>query len=149
MEYLYRYVSIYADPQNNLIIIPTGCSPTRGTTVDLDLAVQLLQPYTDQELERMIYQIMDECFSVIPDDEDKVTPIEKLLKIKGYSRAVKERRFISFLWDIDEGYIITPTKKVPRQGYCHMVDKSFRLGMNPKEGEIAKAIREAMKLSTP
>ncbi len=148
MEYLYRYVTIYADLNNNLIIFPTGNSPTRGTTVDLDIPVQLFNPYTDEELEKVIFQAMDLCFSIIPDDNDKVTPIEKLLKIKGYAKTVKERRFISFFWNVDEGYRITPTKKESRQGYCSMVDKAIRLGLNPREGEIAKAIREAMKLST-
>ncbi|WP_033166105.1 hypothetical protein [Clostridium sp. KNHs205] len=148
MEYLYRKLSIYADPDDNLIIFPTGLSLKWEVTVILDLPVQLLNPYTDEELEKAIYQSMDQCFSIVPDDENKTTPIEKFLNIKGYSRAVKERRLIFFFWNVDEGYRITPTKKESRQGYCSMVDKAIRLGLNPKEGEIAKAIREAMKLST-
>ncbi|WP_033166103.1 hypothetical protein [Clostridium sp. KNHs205] len=150
MEYLYRNLSIYADPNDNLIIFPTGESPKReGATVILNLPIQLLYPYTDEELEKSIYKAMDLCFSIIPDDEDKTTPIEKFLNIKGYSRAVKERRLIFFFWNVDEGYIITPSQKIPRQGYSSIDEKEFRLGMNPKEEEIAKAIREAMKLSTP
>ncbi len=147
MNYLYRDLSIYADPDDNLIIIPTGHSPKRGGLIELNLPVQLLSPYSDIELEKVINQTLDRCFSIIPED-DKMTPIEKFLSIKGYSRAVKERRFISFFWNVDEGYRITPTKKESRQGYCSMIDKAIRLGLNPKEGEIAKAIREAMKLST-
>lgn len=149
MEYLYKDVLIYADPNDNLIILPTGDSPKRGVTVGLDLVFQILSPYSDVELENVIYQTLDLCFSMIPNDDDKSTPIEKFLKIKEYSKAVKGRRFISLSWNVDEGYIITPTKKVPRQGYCFIEDRAIRLGMNPNEGEIARAIREAMKLSTP
>ncbi len=149
MEYLYKILFIYADPNDNLIILPTGTSPKRGTTVGLDLPFQLFNPYTDEELEKEVHQAMDCCFCIIPEDNDRVTPLEKLLKIKGYSRAVKERRFISFFWNVDEGYIITPSQKTPRQGYNSIKGKEIRLGLNPKEGEIAKAIREAMKLSSP
>jgi len=148
MKYRYRYVSIYADSSDNLIIIPTGVQEKWGGAVDIDLAVQLNSPYSDEELEKVVFTAFDKCFSITPDEQIKETAIEKFLNVKGYSKAVKDRRFISFFWNDDEGYIITPTQKVPRQGYCHLNDKAFRLGMTPKSNEIAKAIREAVLISS-
>ena len=148
MEFLYKNVSIYADTSDNLIIIPTGNSEKWGGAVDIDLAFQLNSPYTDEELEESINKALVQCFSLKPNEDIKETVIERFLKIKGYSKAVKERRFVSLFWNVNEGYIITPTKKVPRQGYVHINDKSFRLGLKPQMGEIGLAIREAMKLST-
>jgi hypothetical protein len=132
----------------NLIIIPTGRSEKWGGALDLDLPIRLDFPYNDDDLENEIYYAFEQCFSLIPDENAKETVLEKALNIKGYSKAARDRRFISAFWNVDEGYIVTPTQKVPRQGYCHLTEKAFELGSNPKKREIATAIRAAISIST-
>ena len=116
--------------------------------IDINLAFQLKSPYTDEELEKSISKALVQCFRLKPNEDIKETVIERFLKIKGYSKAVNERRFVSLFWNVDEGYIVTPTKKVPRQGYVHINDKALKLGLKPRMGEISLAIRQAIKLST-
>lgn len=146
MDYLFRSIIIYVDPKDNLIIIPTGYSE-KTYTIGIDLVSQLDAPYNDEEIEHAIKTAYDQCFTKKPDENIKETPIERFLKVKGYKKAVKDKKVINFFWNVDEGYTITPTKMIPKQGYAHMIDRAFRLGHNPQKGEIAKAIREAMKIS--
>jgi hypothetical protein len=147
MQYDYRCVNVYADPKDNLIVIPTSKSKKwGGVTTEIDIVYQITVPYTDDELEKTLMNVMELCFTKNPDD-DNISPIAKYLNVKSYSTAVKNRRYICFRWDIDDGYYIIPTKKIPREGYSHQQDKIIMLGKNIEQGKLAEAVKEALSQS--
>ena len=151
MGYDYRSVIVYADAKDNLFILPTGESKRLcGATMELDILKHLAFPFSDEEVEEALLESMDLCFSEDPDDAPGYrTVMEKYLNVKGYAKAVKDKKCIIFHWDVDDGYSITATQKVPKEGYIHLKDKVISLGMDIKKGELAKALKEAMQLSTP
>ncbi|RCX07643.1 hypothetical protein DFR58_1503 [Anaerobacterium chartisolvens] len=149
MVYDYKCVSVYADPNNNLIIIPNGQSQKwGGATAEIDIVNEILVPYSDDDLEKALINAMELCYSKDPDADGDISPIAKHLKVKGYSKAVKNKRYICFRWDIDDGYYLIPTEKVPKRGYVHQEDKIIMLGKNIEYGKLAQAVKEALNLAT-
>lgn len=147
MKVTYKTVLVYVDEKDNIIAIPTGESDKYGL-MGLDIVFELNLPYSDEQLEVFLKGVMDKCYSKKADDSAELSTLEKFLKIKGFAKAVKCRRLINFDWFKESGYAIVPTNKKPKQGYVHMEDKIIKLGKEPNEGELSKAFKEAMKLST-
>lgn len=147
----YRVVFIYADARDNLFIVPTGeAKRLYGGTMEIELIKHLPYPYRDEEVEEALVEAMKLCFTKDPDDAPGYrTAIEKYLNIKGYAKAVKDKKLIEFHWDIDDGYSVIPSQKIPKQGYIDLTDKTIWLGKEIKKGELARALKEAMEISTP
>lgn len=148
MEYPYKCVQIYVDVKNNLYIAPTSRSEKWGGAImEIDLISQLNSPYSDYELEEVILKAMEFCYTKDPDDNLKSTAIEKFFNIKGYSRAVKDKRLITFEWSNNIGFTVTPTCKIQKKGYVNIEDKIFLLGHNLERDALANAVRESITLS--
>ena len=146
MSITYKTVSVYIDENDNIIAIPVGESEKYGL-MGIDIVFSLSSPYSDEQLEQLLLEAMKKCYFQKADDSSGVSPLEKFLKVKGYAKAVKNKRLISFDWFKDEGYIVIPTEKKPRYGFVNIDDKSIRLGTEFKSGMLANAFREAMKIS--
>ena len=71
----------------------------------------------------------------------------KILKVKGYQKAVRQMRFVCVNWDLDDGYSIVPTENRGKNGFTHLEDETISLGSTPSEGVLATAIRTAISLS--
>jgi hypothetical protein len=143
---IYRCVLIYADLENNLWIVPTGRSEKMGgAIIGIDIVSGLRSPYSDDELISALKRAMGQCFSMVPDDSLKESAIERYLKVKGYEKAVKNKKLIQFEWNIDDGFYITPTKK-EKKGYGFLDDMQIALGNNFKDEELVKGINEALNL---
>ncbi|MDD2372739.1 MAG: hypothetical protein PHI03_13845 [Bacteroidales bacterium] len=147
MKITYKTVNVYVDEKDNLLALPTGESDKYGLK-NLDIVFQLSSPYNDSQLEQFLIAAMDKCYSLKADDTPGPTVLEKHLGIKGYAKAVKSRRLVNYDWVLNSGYVVIPTNKKPRQGFVHQEDKTIKLGKELKTGELAKAFREAMQLST-
>lgn len=143
----YRLVNIYADPNNNLIIISNGQSQKwGGVTAEIDVVNIMTFPYSDEEVEEALINAMKLCYTKNPDD-DNLSPIEKYLRVKGYSKAVKDKRLVCFRWDIDDGYYLIPTEKIPKRGFVHKEDKAIMLGEAIGKGKLSASLKEALGLS--
>ncbi|WP_430509153.1 hypothetical protein [Gottfriedia solisilvae] len=149
MDYAFKAVTIYVDSKDNLFNVPNGISEKYGgASMEIDKIRSLDSPYTDNQIEELLKDALSLCFSLNPNEEDtSLTPIEKFLGVKGYAKAVKDKKLIVLNWNIDEGYYITPTEKLPRKGYAHLKKYRINLGLELMKGELAKAVRDAIQLS--
>lgn len=147
MRITFKTVSVYADEKDNLLALPAGESEKYGLK-DLDIVFQLNSPYNDSQLEQFLIGAINKSYSQKADDILRPTVLEKYLGVKGYAKAVKSRRLVGFDWFLDSGYVVMPTNKIPKQGFVHQEDKAIKLGKETKSGELARAFREAMQLST-
>jgi hypothetical protein len=143
MVHDYKSINIYADPQNNLFLIPKGESS--DLTMELDIIHELKHPYSDEELENALLESMDLCYSKLPSEELN-SIIVKHLGLKSYSKAIKDKRLVIFDWNSSEGYIVVPSIK--KRGYEHLTEQSIFLGKSFKNGELANAVKKAMELSS-
>jgi hypothetical protein len=154
MNYTYKMISIYVDHSGNLIIIPTTRTEKQGVTggaiVDINVPHRLNATYNDKELEDELMKAMEDCYTKDADSTSKVTPIEKILNIKSWGKAVKDKKLVDVSWTEEEGYQVTPTQKeqLPKRGYIYLEDQSIKLGKQLVPGKLAKAIKEAIKIST-
>lgn len=139
----YKIVSIYADFKNNLILIPNG--EAEDLQMELDLVSEIKIPYSEDQLEELLLKVMDQCFLIKPDIESKMSPIEKHLGIKGYSKATKGLKYVSFNWNSSDGFFFTPSIK--RKGYDYLPDETVYLGKSFQKGELAKAVKKALEIS--
>lgn len=146
MKVTYKSVIVYIDKDDTIIAIPMGKSK-KYCIAGIDLVLEIKKPYSDMELELFLKEAIDKCYSMKSDDSSEVSSLEKYLDIKGFAKAVKNRRVISFGWYYDIGYVLVPTHKKPRQGFVHMEDKTIKLGQELKEGELSKAFKEVAELS--
>src|SRR5690606_26594032 len=128
----YKIVTVYVDKNDNLIAIPSGESEKYGIK-ELDITFQLTSPYSDEELEICLMSALNKSYSQKADDSS-ISSIEKTLNVKGFEKAVRNRKVVLFEWLEDEGYFVTPTNKLPRRGFVHVEDKKAGLGKVILEG---------------
>ncbi|NIK80486.1 hypothetical protein FHS15_005676 [Paenibacillus castaneae] len=51
------------------------------------------------------------------------------------------------MWNDESGYVITPTNKVPYNGYEHQEDDSIVVGKKINLGDLANAVKIAIEKS--
>ncbi|CAM4134010.1 hypothetical protein [Saccharibacillus endophyticus] len=120
LYYTSKTISVYVDKKENLIIVPTGIWVPRGAVIDIDSIFELKFPYKKEELEEGLKKGFGSCYSQKVEAEfPEQSAIEKYLKVKSYNQAVKGRKLVSCRWTPEDGYEITPTRKIPRRGFVH------------------------------
>ena len=148
MKYDYKMVNIYIDKNGTLYVVPTGESKKfGGAIVDLDLIVKLDFPYSDNDLENSLMRAIEDCFSIEPNVSLSVSALERFLNIKGFSKAVKDKRLVILEWNCDEGYFFLPTKKLTKQGFEHLESEKIYVGKKLIKGVLSKKFMDAIKLS--
>ncbi|MBS4198144.1 hypothetical protein KHA93_00530 [Bacillus sp. FJAT-49732] len=96
--------SIFSDLEGNLIIIPNSRSKKyEGSLSQVDTVFKLNSPFSDSELEGKLNKALDLFDVLTPDEESKESVIEKVLGIKGYSKATKSLKYVSIYWNEHEG----------------------------------------------
>ncbi len=146
MGYKYKLVSVYITSNEDIIIIPRGISKKwGGVTCDLDMHHVLDRGYSDEKIESYLLRALDEWNVIEPNGKLRPSVIEKLLKIRGYAKAIQNMRFISVEWYSDEGYKIEPSKNV-KNGFEHPEEDAICIGKSIRNGNLAQAFREAVKL---
>ncbi|MCM3666263.1 hypothetical protein M3204_17745 [Mesobacillus subterraneus] len=140
----YGIVSIFIDSLGNLYIIPNSPSKKyEGSLSQVEKVFKLAAPYTYEELEQKVNVALD-LFGVIkPDDESKESVIEKVMGLKGYSKATKTLKYISIYWDFEKGYSVEPFQKEKR-GYTILEDKIIDVVRDYKPGQLAESILQAV-----
>jgi len=141
----FKSVSIYVTPDEDLFILSRGISRKwGGAIIDIERYRFLEKSYTDDMLETCVLEAFEDWNSIEPADELKPTAIEKILKIKGYLKAVKRMSYINVEWDSDEGYKIIPTKNNGKKGFVHLEEEVISIGGTVRDGNLAHAIRTAI-----
>ncbi|RSD27794.1 hypothetical protein [Mesobacillus subterraneus] len=140
----YGFVSIFIDSFSNLYIIPNSPSKKyEGSLSQVEKVFKLAVPYTDEELEQKVNEALD-LFGVIEaDDEGKESVIEKVMGIKGYSKATKTLKYISIYWDFEKGYVVEPYQKEKR-GYTVLEERTIDVVRDYKPGQLAESIQQAL-----
>jgi hypothetical protein len=154
LNHTFKMVSIYIDYTGNIILIPTTRAEKKGVIggaiADIDIAHQLNTPYTNEELETELMKALAECYSKEADMQSKTTVIEKLLNIKGWEKAVNDKKLVDLTWTEEGGYEVTPTRKEhkPKRGYTYLSTQAIKLGKQVAPGGLAKAVATAIEIST-
>ncbi|WP_223596167.1 hypothetical protein [Neobacillus bataviensis] len=143
-----KFVHIYCNTLNNLIIIPCGessKSKLKRVHIEIDAVSKVNYPYDENELEETLFRSMELCHSKEPDVESKQSIIERELGISGYNKATKKLvrkklKRILFQWNNIEGYSIRPLCR----GYLekHII----LLGKNIEQGQLAEAVKKTINL---
>ncbi|WP_441913433.1 hypothetical protein [Paenibacillus sp. MCAF9] len=145
-KHRYKNVNIYVSKHKDLFMIPTGSSKKFGIA-EINIVNELKSPYTDEGIEEKLLLTFDQCFTKNPDELINITPIELHFKIKGWTNAVRNKKLISCMWNDESGYVITPTNKVPYNGYEHQEDDSIVVGKKINLGDLANAVKIAIEKS--
>ncbi len=149
MNYKFRIVEIYVDSSGNLVFLPTGISEKlKGAIKTINLPTQLMVPYTSELIGKTALLVMEQCFSKSPDNDFKETILEHLYNIKGYNKAVKGRKLVTFEWREEEGYKIVPHDKIDKQGYVIKKDEVIYLGKDLTYEKLADALAKAIEISS-
>jgi hypothetical protein len=148
MLHEYKIISVYADSNGDILILSCGESKKWGGTIEIDVEQRLNAPFTLEELESKLMLSFTNCFSKELDENSKVTAIEKILKIKGYSKAVKNKKLVHVDWDVNEGYSVIPTDKIPKRGYVHQTSNVILIPLEYKKNTLADAVIKAISLSS-
>ena len=96
MEREFYTISIYVDGDENLIGIPCGESEQYGIA-DIDTVMLLKAPYTAEQVENFIEQVIDACYTKKHNDESPVSTIERYTKKKGFINATADLTLISIV----------------------------------------------------
>jgi hypothetical protein len=145
----YKQLNIYFDiKSSNIIIISTGRNAVYGGTSEIDRIQEVGYPYDAEQLYQKITNSLNNCYSLESYINDKPTPIENYLKIKGYGKAVKGKKLLILSWSLDTGYIIVPTEKIKKRGYVHIQDKMIKLGQELEKNNLLHSIIQATRASS-
>lgn len=140
----FKNVRIYYDVKGTIYLIPTGISRKFNVPMDIHIVNTLVQPITEDELDALLYKTLDQCYSLYP-EEDSISPIERFLKVRGYSKAVKDKKYVSLGWNTFEGYSVTPTQRSKgKKGYVHLESLTKTFTLEPGKGQLARAVLQAI-----
>ena len=140
-------VSVYIKSNDDLIIIPNGISKKwGGATCELDIYHVLEQGYSDVSVESYLLRAFDEWNVVEPSEKLRPSNIEKILKIRGYAKAIQSMKYISVEWYSDGGYKIVPYENRGKNGFYCLEEDTICIGKTIQDGNLVQAFREAVKL---
>lgn len=143
----YKVITVYADTNGEILILSCGGSKKYGGTVEIDVEQRLNDSYSLEELEEKLMLSFANCYSKVFDENLKVTALEKIVNIKGYSKAVKNKKLILVDWTQSEGYSVIPTDKIPQRGFVHQTENAIFVPLVYPENALAEAVVEAISLS--
>ncbi|MGN0522414.1 MAG: hypothetical protein ACI4IQ_07240, partial [Eubacterium sp.] len=132
-------ISVYTDESEDMIGIPCGESDKYGIA-DIDKVVLLKAPYTDDELESFIEEVISHCYTKKHNDASPVSTIEKYTKKKGFVNATADYTLISIV-KTKESYSLMPTFDDPEKGPLAIDDDEHILANPYKKGELAEVIK--------
>lgn len=143
----FRNLSIYYSEDGKFIVLPTGVSEKwYGAILDLEIFYVLGSDSSDEVLETILHQAEKLCFQKTNDDLKK-SSIEKLFN-KSHLRTIKGMKLVVLMWQENKGYFVRPTANKGKEGFIHMEDKILHLDLDLQPGDLAKAVRTAVELST-
>ena len=117
-----------------------------GIITGIDIIERITAPYEAKEVERVLLSMMDNWCSLVP-VEGELSPLEKLLGVKGYAKAVKGKKLIHFTWSKKNGYSIVPTIR-EKTGFVVNEDKIINLGEVITTESLIEALYHALEIST-
>ncbi len=138
MDREFYTISVYVDDNENLIGIPCGESDKYGIA-DIDKVVLLHAPYSDDQVESFVEEVISYCYSKKHNDDDPVSAIEKYTKKKGFVNATAELTLISIVKTKD-AYSLMPTFNDYEKGPLAIDDDEHILANPYKSGELAEVI---------
>ena len=146
-EHDYKEIYFYADKNSNLLAIPTGLCLNPDMIVGLNIINILEYPYSDDDVEQLIFETFDQCYSEIKADLKEPGILIKHFGRKDYSKAMKKLKLLIIRWDKDIGYSATPIRGDLKQNNV-LEDKIRIIGLSPEKGETVTAIKQAFEDAT-
>lgn len=145
----FKSIGVYFDKDGNLIGIPSTIVEKWNSLVDIDGIIRLNTPYSDEELESFLKTVFDRCYSQTLEELPKPSALQRFLGVKSYTASIKGLGFVNLRWLKSEGYKVTPTWRNARQksSFDHMDEKTIQIANGFLCGELANALKQAMKLS--
>lgn len=148
MKFDFKNVTVYIDKSEDILIVPCGIWPAHNITAEISNIVELKHPYTLEQLQFALEEGLQLCYSQnVDSDFPKVTSLEKYLNVKGYKKAIKNKKVVSLFWNKEDGYQVTPTTYADKKGFVHQEENTIILGAKPASLGIAEAVVKAITLS--
>ncbi len=144
MEKEFYTISVYVDKDENMIGIPCGESEKYGIA-DIDKVVLLKAPYTDEQIESFIEEVISYCYTKKHNDDNPLSTIEKYTKKKGFVNATADLTLLSIV-KMKENYSLMPTFNDYEKGPL-AIDDDERIILNPyQKGEMAEIIKDFIQV---
>ena len=144
----FKSIAIYVDKEDTLYAVPTGENPYYNIDIEIDILNILKSPYSNDEIYDLVIKTFDQCYTMIREDIHDPGPLHNYFNVKTYGRAVKGLKYIYVNWSKDEGYKITPTKRVPREGFIHLEDLEKELGHALTPDTLSYFLKQAISESS-
>ena len=144
MEKEFYTISVYVDKDENMIGIPCGESDKYGIA-DIDKVVLLKAPYTDDQIESFIEEVISYCYTKKHNDDNPLSTIEKYTKKKGFVNATADLTLLSIV-KMKDNYSLMPTFNDYEKGPL-AIDDDERIILNPyQKGEMAEIIKDFIQV---
>jgi len=146
-EHDYKRIDINVDEKGTIFAVPTGQCLNPTIIIGLNILNILEAPYSESELTQLIFKTFDQCYTEKKKNLKEPGILLTHFGRKNYSKAVKKLKYICFDWSKNEGYSITPTREDLKQNNILEAKRKI-LGFEPKDNEIADALKRAIEEST-
>lgn len=144
MEKEFYTISVYVAKDENMIGIPCGESDKYGIA-DIDKVVLLKAPYTDEQIESFIEEVISYCYTKKHNDDNPLSTIEKYTKKKGFVNATADLTLLSIV-KMKDNYSLMPTFNDYEKGPL-AIDDDERILLNPyQKGEMAEIIKDFIQV---
>jgi hypothetical protein len=148
MENNFKDLKVYVTSNEDLYIFSCGENEKYGGTMSIDAVTELKIPYADSAIEDTIHMAFNKCFSKKP-DYGRVSVVERYFGIRGFKKATANMKLVTVIWNKDKGYrVVASQKESIKGGYIPLLKQEINLGKEIKTGDIARAIKEAIKISS-
>ncbi|WP_054025025.1 hypothetical protein [Bacillus sp. FJAT-28004] len=130
-KHTFKRLAIYFElDTQEMVILSCRKSLDSPCVEQIDVVQTLAAPYSMPELVGKLKLAFEQCFTKDV-EASRVSPIEKVLKIRGYSKATKNRKLVLVEWKKSDGYLVSPT--VRTRGYEFLPDQDIMLPLQYTE----------------
>ncbi|WP_106769025.1 hypothetical protein [Paenibacillus faecalis] len=145
-DHFAKILNIYVDSEK-LYICSTQTVNKTYETVEKGFITELNSLSSEGELQAALFESLKNCNLELLDENPEVSSLEKHLGVKGYDKAIKDKKGVTLFLVPKEGYSITPTEKY-RWGYMGIGDE-IHLSVEDAlvNNNLAKAVLQAISLS--
>ncbi|WP_409304993.1 hypothetical protein [Peribacillus sp. SCS-155] len=136
----YTSACIYADTLTGIHYFVPQSGP-----VQMDMFFELKPPFSDKEFESIALKTLLHSHKEEPSFH-KMTILQRHFNIKSYKKFSENKKYISYGWDIDNGFTVTVWEREKRGSYSYL--KDIILGHTFVPEKFTSALKEAIEKST-
>ncbi|MBQ7982577.1 MAG: hypothetical protein IJ302_03335 [Clostridia bacterium] len=145
----WKTICLYFNQHNHIYGVPYTLDSVWNVSYSHDPVCVLKDPYTDEELEQLIAEVLSHCHTGKKYDRYSPGALAEYFKVRSDKSIVRNFGKLMIYWNKDEGYTVIPTwqnRQYPGF-FTEVKDKEVLVPLQYENHALASAVKDTMAIS--